>query len=89
MHQPGGQGQPLLDRIDGLQDVLQRMQIACRGRGRAVEAGPNIERANAVATGFDQVVSFAQAVGRHLAARFNDASTPGIRRGIANAAKFR
>lgn len=78
-----------LDALCRFKQVLQGLHLGHAGGRPVRQVAPHVQGAHTLAPGLQQVGRLRQAVRRHLELRFDDASAPGIRGGVAQPAKQR
>ncbi len=81
--------QSCLDALGSIHQMLQRMSAAVARRWAFMDGFANVERTDPVTAGMRQVLRLGQAVGRNLELGLDDATSPGVRCRIADAAEER
>ena len=82
-----GDGEALVDALGRLKQMGQGVPCAGTGRGAVVKVAANVQRADALAAGVQEVLRLGQAVRGDFELGLDDASAPGVRGRVANAAE--
>lgn len=80
---------PFLDAVCRLQQVVQVLRDIVAMARAIIDGQPDVESAHAVTTCVQEILGLREAIGRHLELGFDDASAPGVRRGVADTSEER